>query len=345
MNTGMQSIRRTIPRLLLFCICFLAGCSTIKEYPGDNPVDPALIEVSFELEVRMDMEVLDRIGTYAPILNGDHDIRYIVDIYKDTGEKSSGDGPRIERIVCTDDEITEGKFTVDRSVKLSADKYRLLVWVDFVGKGKREDLYYDTDDLHAIRIIRDGGYVGYRTARDAFTAGTEMDLTPYRGGRFGRFRASVTVERPFAVYRIVTTDIEKYLSYNPSLSYGSIRPGITDFSYRSLFPTGYNARFGVPDDFKPGIGYRFDIVETVPQSEAIVASDMVFVNGDDAAYDAAIEICTPDGTHINTTDNLRINLRRNKLTILRGEFLTRETGGGGVGIDPGFDDEIVVPIN
>lgn len=343
----MKSVNRTIPGLLLFCICFLTGCNTIMEDPGDNPVDPTLIEVSFSLEVNMQIDALDQINTYASILNGDHDIRYIVDIYTngDAAVNSKDGGRRVERIVHTDDEITEGEFTIDGSVKLPADKYRLLIWVDFVNKGKSDDLYYDTEDLHAVRIIRDGGYEGYRTVRDAFSASAAMDLTPYRGQRFVRFPASVTVERPFAVYQIVTTDIEKYLSYNPTLSYSSIRPGITNFSYRTLFPTGYNVRYGVPDDFKPGIGYRFDIVETVPQSEAVVASDMVFVNGDDAAYDAAIEICTPDGAHINTTDNLRINLRRNKLTVLRGEYLTRETGGGGIGIDPDFDDEIIVPIN
>ena len=343
----MKYNNRTISGLLFFCVCLLAGCGTIREEPGDNPVDPTLIEVSFSLDVNMEMEELDRIDTYASILNGDHDIRYIVDIYTDldAAVNSAEGGRRVQRIVYTDDEIAEGKLTIGGNIKLPADKYRLLIWVDFVGKGKSGDLYYDTQDLRSVSIIRDGGYVGYRTARDAFSACTSMDLTPYRGERFVRFPASVTVERPFAVYQIVTTDIEKYLSYNPSLSYGSIRPGIANFSYLTLFPTGYNVRFGVPDDFKPGIGYRFDIVETVPQSEAVVASDMVFVNGDDAAYDAAVEICTPDGTHINTAGNLRINLRRNKLTVLRGEYLTRETGGGGIGIDPGFVDEIIVPIN
>lgn len=341
----MKYIYRIVPGLLLLWGCFLAACNVIKEYPGDNPVDPTLIEVSFSLEMNMQIDNLDQISTYSSILNGDHDIRYIVDIYKDADRKLSGNDRRIERIVYTDDEISEGKFTIGGNVKLPADKYRLLIWVDFVSKGQNRDLYYNTEDLRAVGIIRDGGYVGYKTTRDAFTASVAMDLTPYRGKRFVQFPASVTVERPFAVYQIVTTDIEKYMSYNPTLSYSSIRPGIADLSYMSLFPTGYNVRFGVPDDFKPGIGYRFDIVETMPQKEAIVASDMVFVNGDDAAYDMNIQIRTPEGTHINTTDNLRINLRRNKLTVLRGEYLTRETGGGGVGIDPGFDEEIVIPIN
>lgn len=341
----MKYSNLSIPGLLL-CLVTITACNTIKEFPGENPVDPTLIEVSFSLEVNMSLDEPEQKRSLAPASDGIHELRCIVDLYREAGNgTAAGNGARLERIVYTGGQLAEGRLTLDRSVSLPADRYRLLIWVDFVRKGTDADLYYNTQELRSVSIIRDKGYVGYTPARDAFSAAIEMDLTPFRGQRLVRYPLSANAVRPFGIYQIITTDIEKYLENNPSLSYASIQPGVTRFSYLSPFPTGYDVRHGVPDDFATGIGYEYGITESTDGGEALVASDMVFVNGNEAGYDVGFEICTPDGAHISSTDGMRINLRRNRLTVIRGQFLTLDFGGGGVGIDPGFDEEIIVPVN
>lgn len=51
-----------------------------------------------------------------------------------------------------------------------------------------------------------------------------------------------------------------------------------------------------------------------------------------------------DGTELNHFQNVDIPLRRNRETVVRGPFLTREVGSG-IEIDDNFDGEFVVPIN
>lgn len=338
-------------KIILYIICgvvclgVLPACNTLGQYPDDNPVDPTMIDVDFSLTVDMSMESEAMLRTYTSMLNNDYDIRYVVDFYKGADNRSANPNGRVLRIVETDDNISEGEFKISKTIKLHALDYSVLVWVDFVRKGTETDLYYNTTDLRAVEIIREGDvYVGYRTTKDAFSTSARMDLTPYRDQRFAKHTQTVQPERPFGVYQIVTTDIDEYMSYNSALSYSVIRPSTTNFTYQSMIPSGYNVQHGVPDNFKAGFKYTFDIVETVPQSEAIVASDMVFIENT-ATYDVGFEIRSAEDKHINSVSPLRISLTRNKISVLRGEFLTKNVGNGDIGVDDGFDEEIVVPIN
>ena len=124
-----------------------------------------------------------------------------------------------------------------------------MVWIDFVIKGTDADYYYSTANLHEIRINRiDGAYPGYDVTKDAFSAQENLDLIPYANERFAEIS-----------------------------SYASIRPAHTEAAYGLYFPMGYNVYYSVPDAFEAGVGYTFDVVETVEQKEAILASDYVFV--------------------------------------------------------------------
>lgn len=333
--------------LLAWALLSLAGCCSIHEYPEEPGVDPSLIDVRLSLAINMDLNDEDPIiQTYQTMLNTDFDIRYIVEIYKVADSYAETVGSlerRIEKVESTI--IEDGIYEIDEQIRLHAGLYSVMVWVDFIRKGTDADYYYSTKNLHEVRINRfEGKYIGYHVTKDAFAAQKNMDLLPYAHDRFVEYRMEIPVERPFAVYQVVTTDIAKYRENNPNASYGSIRPSQTDAVYGLYFPMGYNVYYGVPDAFEAGVGYSFDVVETVEQEEAIVASDFVFVDTKDTFYYLNFSIKTPEGKLINTTRDLKVNLQKNRLTIVRGEFLTRDIDDGEIGIDPGFDEEIVVPI-
>ena len=325
----------------LFC-----GCD-VHEMPDDNPVDPSLIDVTLTLSINMQFSSDTLLQTYASMLNGDYDIRYIVDIYEADGVSTTYDASRrIQRIVKTDSVIiTNGLYNLGDTLSLPAKKYEVVAWIDFVAKGTNTDKYYNTADLQQVSVIlQNGRYDGYNTTKDAFTGKSEIDLTPYKGQRYVHYNAQMDVVRPFAVYRIITTDMEEYITYHNSPTYASIQPASTNVLYNLYFPMGYNVFNNTPENFLAGVNYAYDVMDVVPGKEAMVASDYIFV-GNDVFYQVNFEIFTSDGIHINTVNNLRIDLKQNHITIIRGEFLTKDlNNNGGVGIDDGFSDEIIVQI-
>jgi hypothetical protein len=303
-----------------------------------------MIDVNLSIAIDMNMDADTIFQTYANMLGGDYDIRYIVDIYESDPDIQTRVDNRIKRIVKTENSIiTQGIYKIQEKLALPQKKYKIMAWIDFVEKGTTADKYYTTDNLQTITVIQQPLQHGYDVTKDAFAGNTDMDLTVYENQRFIHHDAVVDVMRPFAVYQIITTDVEEYITYHPERSYSSIMPSTTRLVYNLFFPLGYNEFLQVPDNFKTGINYTFNITELTPQKEALVASDIVFV-GDDTFYSVDFEMLSAEDEHINTIQGLHINLKRNKLTIIRGEFLTKNINDGSVGIDDDFGDEIIINL-
>ncbi|MDR2449314.1 MAG: hypothetical protein LBD52_05065 [Prevotellaceae bacterium] len=328
-----------------------AGC--IHEFPDDNPVDPTLLGLRVALAVNIDFEieagVEQFVQAYAPLFAGGYRIRYLVDLYETPASAEAPLTQRICRLTATDDAMPlNGTYRFSETVQLHPLHYTALVWIDFVPAGSDGDFYYLTDDLQAVTIAGNRPYRGYHISKDAFTASFPIDLTPYRDVWDVNHEATIQTKRPFALYQIVTTDVAKYRAAHTDVPYGDIRPATTGLSYDLWFPMGYNAYRSIPDNFDAsGVHYDYEIAETeVEDTEAVIASDFVFVNGNDAFYfvDFGIYTPAPTGALINSHSHIRVNLHRNRLTVIRGDFLTSGTGSDGVGIDFRFGEEIVIFI-
>jgi hypothetical protein len=63
-------------------------------------------------------------------------------------------------------------------------------------------------------------------------------------------------------------------------------------------------------------------------TEALLASDYVFVNGNESAVSAAVQIVDAAGTVLSQSQSVRIPIARGKLTEMRGNFLTTENSSG-----------------
>ena len=327
--------------LALFTL--FSGCD-VHEMPDNNAVDPTLIEVNITLSIDIQFPTDTIFQTYASTQEGDYDIRYIVDIYDFDPNEPNSAGNRVQRLVQTEESFPAGgMYDFKDTLKLPAKEYQIITWIDYVDKGTNTDKYYNTQDLHSVSIIVDGQYQGYSVTRDAFTAKKEMDLTPYRGQRYVHYSAELETMRPFAIYQIITTDIEAYNTYHQS-SYAPIQPAQTNIQYNLFFPMGYNTYLQTPIGFQTGVNYTYDIIEeVVPAQEAIIASDYVFVS-DDTFYMIDFQIFSTDGKLINTISGLKIPLRQNAVTILRDEFLTKDLNNGNTGVNDQFDDEIIIYI-
>jgi hypothetical protein len=330
----------------------LAGC--IHENPDDNPVDPTMIDLRVALAVNIDFEietgVEQFVQAYEPLFADGYRVRYIVDLYETPASVEAPLSQRICRLTATSNATMPpgGTYRFSETVQLHSLHYTALVWIDFVPEGNDDDFYYHTGDLQAVTIAGNRPYRGYHISKDAFAASLPIDLTPYWNTQDIAHEVTVQAKRPFALYQIVTTDVVKYRSTHSSVPYEAIRPATTGLLYKLWFPMSYNTYRSVPDNFDAsGIHYDYEIAETGTQdTEAVIASDFVFVSGNDAFYFVDFDIYTPTGALINTRHNhIRVNLHRNRRTVIRGEFLTSGAGNsGGAGIDFNFGEEIVIFI-
>jgi hypothetical protein len=341
------------PVVLGFISLFAAlsvGC--VHEYSGDNPVDPTLLDLRVSLAVNIDFEieagVEQFVQAYAPLFAEGYHIRYLVDLYETPASTEAPLSKRICRLTATGDAMPPGgTYRFSETVQLHPLHYTALVWIDFVPEGNAGDFYYHTGNLQAVTMAGDRPYRGYHLSKDAFTASLPIDLTLYRDTWDINHEATVEAKRPFALYQIVTTDVAKYRNAHHDAPYSDIRPATTSLFYELWLPMGYDTYRSTPDNFDAsGVHYDFEIAGTgADATEAVIASDFVFVNGNDAFYFVDFGVYTPAGELINNLySHIRVNLHRNRRTVIRGEFLTSGSGSGGVGIDFNFGEEIVIFI-
>jgi hypothetical protein len=334
--------------LTICCLsaALLTGC--LYEYPGDETrLDPGTVELAVALtlniEFEMDAGEEQFVQSHETLFADGYVVRYIVDLYEAPVLAEAPLSQRICRLTATGNAMPpNGIYRFSEVVTLSAARCIALVWVDFVPSGSRSDFYYHTDNLQAVTIDNDRPYRGYHISKDAFTAGVSIDLSAAQQN--ARVEATVPVKRPFAFYRIITTDVAGYRTAH-SANYAAVRPDTTHLSYEAWFPMGYNVYPSVPGNFdNSDVHYAYNVPETGDgDTEVELAADFVFVNGSETYYFVDFDIRTPAGVRINRHSGVRINLQRNRMTVIRGEFLiTGDSGGGDAGIDFEFDDEIVV---
>lgn len=335
-------MKKTVLYIISLLALLLAGCrQTILEYPEGEGIDPTQIQSRIEINVDFTPISDPLIATYGETRSGDFDVRYQVEIFARTGADAD---KSIYRNVWTDNVISNGPVTITADVELRAEKYDVYAWIDFVPRGTIDDYHYITSDLRKVSIA-DPNIPGY-DSRDAFAGKTSVDLTTYRNDWFASVTVPLVMERPFGKFKIVTTDVRKFLdTYKPVGTYSDIVPAKTLCRYTCFFPTSYNldSRKADVNDFKTGIKHEAEVTAQDDNS-AVLTYNYVLVCNDDTHVSAQIEVWNADGEYLITTQNIKIPIQRNKLTVVSGEFLTKDFGTGGTGIDDSFDDEIVIII-
>ena len=215
--------------------------------------------------------------------------------------------------------------------------YDLLLWAD------RDGGYYNTDDLGKVLVLTEN-YVanGETDKKDAFYAAETLTVGD------GMPDMPVTLERPFAKYRLIANDVEAY--YN-LMDKGEDLPDIEDLqvrvTYEGFFPTGFNVDTGKPNDAL-NTGIHYTSVPTVAEGydasvNRQVGVDFVLINGEESFVNVTIQmIDTNTGDIVATVQHVKIPYRRGHLTTVTGHFLTAGKTPGGVQIDSEWGDDIVI---
>lgn len=126
-----------------------------------------------------------------------YDLRYQLAVYRIEG------GDYVEAITPQVKIVKDGYEPVTYSLRLTANRnYQVVVWADFVPEGTTADWFYDTSDFRDIKVPSTNKLSEYLNleSRDAYYVSKKVTV-----GDNGVSEA-LTLKRPFAKLRIVTTD-------------------------------------------------------------------------------------------------------------------------------------------
>ena len=263
-----------------------------------------------------------------------YDLRYQLAVYRIEG------GDYVEAITPQVKIVKDGYEPVTYSLRLTANRnYQVVVWADFVREGQTEDLHYDTHDFRNITVPElPDKYLLNDESKDAYYVSKQISV-----GNNGVSEA-LTLKRPFAKLRVVTTDwnYEKLeMPDNFKVSYYGCKRFVNLDAVLGTSSSDDLGEAGTTAVYKATINPEKDYAEGYDASEHNRTILVDYLMTDVSAQTPihltleALNGETTISSHNLTTD---IPIQRNWLTTIIGNTLT--TGAEfSVSIDEGFTNE------
>lgn len=258
--------------------------------------------------------------TNIDLENTDYTLRYIFQVFDENGTASKD-----KQVKFSDD--TDVAF----EVRLVPErKYTFVVWADIVEESKADntqpfnyaDYHYNTANFPVV-AINENTWVAMDETRDAFTGkATETSFTSASD-------ITVTLTRPFAKLRVVTTDMASLGQFN-------IVPHNAVVTYKTDMRTSFNAFEGLADGASlSNKTHTYDIASYGETgNERTIFADYFFADNDVVKFEMRVN--EEGGRKIaERFFNTDINVKRNYLTTLKGAILT-DGGDVNVELKPGL---------
>ncbi|MDR2955018.1 MAG: hypothetical protein LBV43_08050 [Prevotella sp.] len=311
--------------LILLCV-LLSGCYT---WDDDACICCSGTKVTV-LNIILDVSMIP----YSPVSGKaavdeveNPDVRAIIGIYSKAGNL-------VERKVFNVGKAGSIVYSVNDTIQLPAAEYRLVFWADYVLPGSVEDLYYDTENLAYIQTI--GDYRGNTELKDAFTTYLDVNLEVGNGSVIPE---NIILHRPFSKYQIIATDLREYLSVGGVSDVADIRCRI---SYPGLVYDSYDAVQGKPADVWNGGSFSGQ-THILSLDELLLGWDYIWATDEASMLKANVRIYDTKGHVINQIDQVEIPYMRNRLTTVKGAFLTEESDSG-IGVVTDYEGNIDIPL-
>ena len=338
----------------LLCI---TSCA-VHEWPEPTPAD-VIVNLDFDTQLPQ-YKVLNEEGTRASHDGRDYDIRYTIAAYRLLQDGSYAEEPFLLKVF-SKDEIEELNATFRFSI--DEGSYRFYVWTDFVLAGTRSDYFYNTTSFR--RISLQGTHEGNNDFRDAFSGSADLKVIR-RGSKETPSTVTVQMRRPLAKFEFITTDLQEFITKTieamirkeeaeaaakagETKPEGDTKTPVVDlekykvvFFYSGYMPNAYNMMEGKPCDSATGVKFS-SAISAIDNHDARLGFDYVFVNGEESSVMVTVALYDEEGTQLSISRQIEVPIKRSMLTTVRGSFLMQNTGGG-VAIDPGFEDEFNIYI-
>ncbi len=339
-------------------LSLLSGCD-VHEFPELPTKAHFTLHLDFDTEMPLYKEV---VRAKARTVNDaeTYDVRHIVSIHR-LHPDGSYDRSADTLIVFTCNDVTD--LNCSKELTLREGQYKFFVWTDFVDSGSQADKFYTTSDFSEIILHDKNNHIGNCDYRDAFR-GSQQATVIARKDEMTEVtnEATVTMKRPLAKFKFVSTDYDTFVknalraearkndkgTADKSSNSDTKSRGINPDDYRVVFhyagfmPCSYNMFTDKPAD--SWIGESFEgALNPTGSNEVDLGFDYVFVNGSEAGVSVRIEVYHKDGELVASSPSIDVPLKRSKLTIVKGNFLT-SIAESGIGIIPDFDGEYNIEI-
>lgn len=190
---------KNLRTLILGCLTgvFLSGCAKDLPQPGPNPDgDVVRIQLDAPEAIQLTRSMPGTTSAMGGLTNVDwtkYDLRYQLAVYSEDGTKI---------LVPQQAQVYDTYSAAVFELRLTPNNtYKFVAWADFVAQGSTDDLHYDTADFANITIKTDGDRdkTINDESRDAYFISKNIAITQ-------TLNESLTLKRPFAKVRVVTTD-------------------------------------------------------------------------------------------------------------------------------------------
>lgn len=366
MSIKMLNRVKHIVSVLGLLLAFTSCDKTIHEYPKESSIvlnvsceinaDEPEFFVTVECDAKNGTSYIVRTqGTSQKNTRFDEPVklRYVYHLYRVIASHSEYVE---ERVVWADPSNPVPEVV---TFDIDAAEYKVLVWCDYVRASDPESSwYYNTSDLRNIRYsdieVKDNN------DKDVFTNVLHLNLREYYYST-GTYILDehLVLERPKGRYKCYTTDVKDYMGKDTG-----IEKITAVVNYVQYVADGYNVADQKPNHFIESRGYisTVSMDDINDEGKLEMCYDYVFVNGkqtnvkinfefykgvivrgsDGKLYKEGGVLATEDD-RISNWSGVVVPLKRNMETVVEGRFLTQSFGSGGIGIDPGFAGEIVIP--
>ena len=247
--------------------------------------------------------------------------------------------------------ITDLKASFDDLNLITGQKYRFVLWADYVDNPNTEtglavDKFYETDAAYGLQTVTmvTESYAGNEDKRDAFFYRSDNAVTVD-----GPADYTLQLKRPFGQLNIITTDYELIPETHKDL-----RPAKVQLAYKSI-PTGINLLTGELLSTDGSVTVQEVEGQAVPITDLSVAGNedarqlsfdyiLAPAEGQTVVSEFTMSFLKDDGTTPVAKDYTfeNIPVQRNYRTNVSGALLT-DRAGLDVKVEPGFDgDEEVI---
>lgn len=243
-------------------------------------------------------------------------------------------------------DLSRPDFTT--SLKIPAGTYDIWAWSDHAHSDTRESVHHDSRDFE--NIVYTQPYSGNDDRRDAFRGMTTVSVSASTDEEIN-VSGTIALERPLAKYRVIATDLREFVEDEMSRKSLTLADG-PDLSpllgsytvkvrYTGYMPSKFNNFINRPVDSATGVTFE-GAISQISETEAQLTFDYVMVNGHESSIPVSLEVYDGD-MMIARTGTINVPIVRNRITNVRGKFLT-SLATGGIGINPDFDGEFNIEI-
>ncbi len=344
--------------LALLPFAFSMASCDVHEFPEIPTETNFTLYLDFDKEMPLHKEIVHTVRSVNDVEM--YDVRHILSIHR---LSSDGEYDRTADtlIVFTCDDVVN--LNCSRELILHEGDYKFFVWTDFVKEGSLNDKFYKTSDFVEIILSDKDLHMGSCDYRDAFR-GEQQAMVRVRKNEMMEVdnTATIVMKRPLAKFKFISTDYDQFLE--KALEAEATRltkegmggtKGETDetrainpddykviFRYTGFMPCSYNMFTDKPADAWMGVSFE-SRMKPLEDAEVELGFDYMFVNGNETSVYVMLEVYHKDGELIASSPSINVPLKRSRLTIVRGRFLTSIVEGG-VGIAPDFDGEYNIEI-